>query len=483
MRTVPVLILLVLLFFPALTNAAQFSDDPIDSVVYHASERILSQGIPYSITLFNCLAYTGNDVGPLSWFNISDSVNMAYIDSIGLFGAGAFWHKNAINQYYVEGGYKRYLFQGLCGGYLAVYDITDSAYASLVTYDEFDEPLDAWVQDVYVYDTVILCSVNGPWFAGGLYVFDFDPGSETLYLDTILQDSSVFYQSTRNASHIYSLRELSSSKRLIVDIFSTSDYSLLASDTSNSQLTIETFTNDNHSFVMVADSFTMESTVFDTLVFVPIFDSVGEHLYPNPLNPNDSLIGINYDIKLWIIDFDTNGLTSSYVTVAQSVEIDDESMSAYDTKYSNSHIFVGTSKEHIYAIDISDTSDVFIADTIIGHNVYDMAIRPDLDGGQDLFFASQTDEGDTVYTTLYRYDFDASKGAYLAGDYNADSLVNVSDLVNIGNYISGAPQGYPAVPLGRGDVNGDGYLNVNDFFYLYNYIFNGGPAPRCNCVN
>ena len=478
MRTISVFILLVLLFFPAFTNAAQFSNSPLDSVIYHSSASILSQGYPYSITIFNCLAYTGNDIGPLAWFDITDSVEMEFIDSIGLYDSTAYWHKNMINQYFVDSEYKRYLFQGVLGG-LLVYDITDS---SVVTLAEFG-PFAFWVQDVYVYDTVVLCSANGPWFTGGLYIYDFSPSSETLTLDTILLDGNCCFQSMRNSDYIYSLRKQPSYNRLIVDVFSTADYSLLAADTSDSQLTIDNFTNDNHSMMVVADSFTMVLTVFDTLVFVPIFDSVGEHPYPRPGFPNDTIMGTTYDIDLWLIDYDTGGLTSSYKTVAQSMDINGKEMTPYDTKYSNSHLFVSTCKAHLYAFDVADTSNIFIADSIIGYDVNDMAIRPNLDGSQDILFADQNAISGTSYTVLYRFNFDANEGAYIAGDYNGDNNVNVSDALQISYYVSGSPSAYAPVPLGRGDVNGDGYLSVNDFFYLYYYIFSGGPAPRCNCVD
>lgn len=61
------------------------------------------------------------------------------------------------------------------------------------------------------------------------------------------------------------------------------------------------------------------------------------------------------------------------------------------------------------------------------------------------------------------------------GDANSDSLVDVSDVSFISDYLF---QGGPEPPcMNQADVNGDGAVNVSDCSYLTNYLFQGGPAP------
>jgi plastocyanin len=65
--------------------------------------------------------------------------------------------------------------------------------------------------------------------------------------------------------------------------------------------------------------------------------------------------------------------------------------------------------------------------------------------------------------------------SYLCGDANSDSNVNVSDAVQIINYVfigGAAPD-----PLAAGDANCDGNVNVSDAVWVINYVFIGGNAP------
>ncbi len=64
---------------------------------------------------------------------------------------------------------------------------------------------------------------------------------------------------------------------------------------------------------------------------------------------------------------------------------------------------------------------------------------------------------------------------YLCGDANGDGAVNVSDAVQIINYVfigGGAPD-----PLESGDVNCDHEVNVSDAVWIVNYVFIGGAIP------
>ncbi len=65
--------------------------------------------------------------------------------------------------------------------------------------------------------------------------------------------------------------------------------------------------------------------------------------------------------------------------------------------------------------------------------------------------------------------------SFLAGDPNADGLVNIGDAVFVVNYVfKGGPNPNPPE---AGDANCDHAINVGDAVYIINYVFKGGPAP------
>lgn len=64
---------------------------------------------------------------------------------------------------------------------------------------------------------------------------------------------------------------------------------------------------------------------------------------------------------------------------------------------------------------------------------------------------------------------------YICGDANGDAIVNVSDAVNIINYIFVG--GDPPNPLEAGDCNCDQTVNVSDAVWVINYVFTGGNNP------
>lgn len=70
--------------------------------------------------------------------------------------------------------------------------------------------------------------------------------------------------------------------------------------------------------------------------------------------------------------------------------------------------------------------------------------------------------------------------AYLAGDANADGIVNGGDVTFLVRYLKGLGPA-PASPFYRGDANGDCLVLGADVIYLVTY-FKGGEAPiKANC--
>ena len=77
-----------------------------------------------------------------------------------------------------------------------------------------------------------------------------------------------------------------------------------------------------------------------------------------------------------------------------------------------------------------------------------------------------TTDLDSIYVDLV---------TYICGDANADGSVNVSDAVQIINFVFMG--GDPPDPLESGDANCDLTVNVSDAVYIINFVFTGGNSP------
>ncbi len=77
-------------------------------------------------------------------------------------------------------------------------------------------------------------------------------------------------------------------------------------------------------------------------------------------------------------------------------------------------------------------------------------------------------------TILIHSSLDAV-GYHICGDANGDGTVNISDAVNIINYVFIG--GDPPDPMETGDCNCDGNCNVSDAVSVINFIFIGGYEP------
>ena len=63
----------------------------------------------------------------------------------------------------------------------------------------------------------------------------------------------------------------------------------------------------------------------------------------------------------------------------------------------------------------------------------------------------------------------------LPGDANGDSLVNISDVIFLTNYLF--IRGPESCVCEAADCTNDGLINIADVSYLINYLFINGPAP------
>lgn len=67
----------------------------------------------------------------------------------------------------------------------------------------------------------------------------------------------------------------------------------------------------------------------------------------------------------------------------------------------------------------------------------------------------------------------------ICGDSNADTTVDLGDIVYLVNYIyKDGPE--PRFRMCIGDCNNDTVVDNGDMVYLIDYLFNGGLAPQ-NC--
>ena len=81
---------------------------------------------------------------------------------------------------------------------------------------------------------------------------------------------------------------------------------------------------------------------------------------------------------------------------------------------------------------------------------------------------------DDLALTAYTCD-----DAYLCGDADKNSTVNVSDALCLLDYIFG--DGSAVSPMPSGDCDCNGICNIVDAVYILAYIFSAGPAPCAMC--
>lgn len=143
-------------------------------------------------------------------------------------------------------------------------------------------------------------------------------------------------------------------------------------------------------------------------------------------------------------------------------------------------IFLGSSD-----VSVNITSDGSPVESVLvclaNSEVYQIGLT-DASGAVN-FSCSTTVEGNLNITTT-KHDFRPYQGSiilkqvlFIHGDANSDSLVDVSDVVFLINYLyKGEAAPYP---LQAGDANCDGIVDVADVVFLINYLFKGGVEPSC----
>jgi hypothetical protein len=103
-----------------------------------------------------------------------------------------------------------------------------------------------------------------------------------------------------------------------------------------------------------------------------------------------------------------------------------------------------------------------------------------------VFVDSTAELGRTVYYRVCAADFsgnesdpsnEAAGARYMAGDANADGVLDLSDAIYLLNYLF--KNGDLPTPLEAGDGSCDGIVNISDAIYVLNYLFKGGNPPAC----
>jgi hypothetical protein len=105
----------------------------------------------------------------------------------------------------------------------------------------------------------------------------------------------------------------------------------------------------------------------------------------------------------------------------------------------------------------------------------------------DSVFSDSTAQlGRTHYYLVCATDFsgnesdpsnEAAGARYMAGDANADGVLDLGDVVYLLNYLFKNDD--PPKPLEAGDATCDGTVDLGDAIYLLNYLFRGGDPPEC----
>ena len=96
--------------------------------------------------------------------------------------------------------------------------------------------------------------------------------------------------------------------------------------------------------------------------------------------------------------------------------------------------------------------------------------------GRLIFNSNAPASPDTLEVSFWVQDEEPGcAGAYICGDANSDTSVNVSDAVYIINYVFSG--GTAPNPIESCDGNCDGSCNVSDAVYIINYVFSGGTNP------
>jgi hypothetical protein len=81
----------------------------------------------------------------------------------------------------------------------------------------------------------------------------------------------------------------------------------------------------------------------------------------------------------------------------------------------------------------------------------------------------------SAWSSPFRFFLLLDSKLLIPGDSNGDSLLNMSDLVYMVNYLFKG--GTPPTPLQAGDLNCDSKTSLTDLFYLINFFFKSGPPP------
>ncbi len=91
------------------------------------------------------------------------------------------------------------------------------------------------------------------------------------------------------------------------------------------------------------------------------------------------------------------------------------------------------------------------------------------------YYFEFSDGVETVSTPLDSIYIDLA--AFICGDANSDSTVNIFDITYIISYLY--IDGPPPDPMEAADVNNDETVNIFDITYLISYLYIDGPEPDC----
>lgn len=254
---------------------------------------------------------------------------------------------------------------------------------------------------------------------------------------------------------------------------------------------------DTSGNVYVTGSSTLYGITEDylTVKYTATGDILWERAYNGTGTTNDWAYDLEVDDggNVYVTGTSTGYTSLNYVTIKYSSTGNTPWITRYDEAFESQAFALTLDSAHnIYVTGTSSDNQSNYSITTLkfapnGDNLwvvnYEGAIPRDIavvsgEDGANMFYVAGTTSGikpNSDYVIIKYIQF-----ACLAksGDTDADSTVQISDVVTLVNYLF---KSQPAPnPLCRADANADGNVLLSDIVHLINFLFKSGPAPIKN---
>ncbi len=239
-----------------------------------------------------------------------------------------------------------------------------------------------------------------------------------------------------------------SGDNLISRMVTQQPYTVQPGDTLTCQVYYEIETNWDYAYVEVSS---------DGTNFLTLPGTITTDYNPNGNNRGNGITG--FSVGGWIeAGFDLSAFAGQSIYIRFSYETD-----SYVTE------------EGIFFDDISPigTYGTEVSYNGLTSSPYTVTDQP---SGQ-YFYKIRAKDAEDQWSTYSNLAETFVSTGFFCGDANADSDINVADVIFLINYVF--KSGPAPDPAAAGDATGDGDINLADCIHLINFIFKSGPAPLC----